>query len=186
MTGCASSRKREAGVERHEILEMMSQLKLAGMRGAYDEIVAEAVKRQHPVQRVVGELLPAQVADNRARSIAYRMGMAVPAGEDPRRVRLRRLAGQRGAGARDVRGRLPGNPTQCRAGRRNRLRKIASCHRDRRELRAQRCPRALLQYGRPRQPARSRRPQRQGRETRRTARAPTSPSSTSWATCRSR
>ena len=63
-------------MERHEILEMMGELKLAGMRGAYDEIIAEAVKRRHPVQRVIGELLRAQLADNRARSIAYRMGVA--------------------------------------------------------------------------------------------------------------
>ncbi len=63
-------------MERHEILEMMAALKLAGMRAAYDEVVAEAVKRQHPVQRVIGELLQAQVADNRARSTAYRLGKA--------------------------------------------------------------------------------------------------------------
>ena len=63
-------------MERHEILEMMGELKLAGMRAAYDEIIAEAVKRRHPVPRVIGELLRAQLADNRARSIAYRMGVA--------------------------------------------------------------------------------------------------------------
>lgn len=34
-------------MERHEILEMVSELKLAGMRHAYDEVVADAVKRQH-------------------------------------------------------------------------------------------------------------------------------------------
>jgi hypothetical protein len=63
-------------MERHEILEMMAALKLAGMRAAYDEVAAEAVKRQHPFQRVIGELLQAQVADNRARSTAYRLGKA--------------------------------------------------------------------------------------------------------------
>jgi len=63
-------------MERHEILAMMATLKLAGMRAAYDEIVAAALKRQHSLQQVIGELLQAQLADNRARSTAYRMGKA--------------------------------------------------------------------------------------------------------------
>jgi len=63
-------------VERHEIMELLSQLKLAGMRAAYDEVVAAGVRAQHPFQRIFGELLLAQLADHRARSIAYRMGVA--------------------------------------------------------------------------------------------------------------
>ena len=63
-------------MERHEIIELLGQLKLAGMRAAYDEVVAAGVRAQHPVQRILGELLRAQLADNRARSIAYRMGVA--------------------------------------------------------------------------------------------------------------
>ena len=63
-------------MERHEILEMMAALKLAGMRAAYDEVVAGALKRRHPIQQVIGELLQAQLADNRARSTAYRLGKA--------------------------------------------------------------------------------------------------------------
>ena len=31
-------------MERHEILDMMGALKLAGMRHAYDEVIADAVK----------------------------------------------------------------------------------------------------------------------------------------------
>ena len=54
----------------------MGQLKLAGMRAAYDEVVAAGLRAQHPVQRIFGELLLAQLADNRARSTAYRMGVA--------------------------------------------------------------------------------------------------------------
>ena len=34
-------------MERSEVLEAMGELKLFGMRGAYDEIVTTAVKRQH-------------------------------------------------------------------------------------------------------------------------------------------
>jgi DNA replication protein DnaC len=77
MTGCATRRHtRKLTVERHEIIELLGQLKLAGMRAAYDEVVAAGVRAQHPVQRILGELLRAQLADNRARSIAYRMGVA--------------------------------------------------------------------------------------------------------------
>ena len=34
-------------MERSQVLEAMGELKLFGMRGAYDEIVTTAVKRQH-------------------------------------------------------------------------------------------------------------------------------------------
>ncbi|MDE0436535.1 MAG: ATPase, partial [Bryobacterales bacterium] len=48
---------------------MMAQLKLAGMRAAYDEILADGLKRRHPVQQIVGTLLQAEIADKKARSI---------------------------------------------------------------------------------------------------------------------
>src|SRR3546814_11561281 len=51
----------------------MAGLKLAGMRHAYDEVIADALKRQHPVQHVVGDLLKAEVAEKHARSIKYQM-----------------------------------------------------------------------------------------------------------------
>ena len=38
-------------MERHEILEMMAELKLLGMRLAFDEVLANGVKRRHPAQR---------------------------------------------------------------------------------------------------------------------------------------
>ena len=49
-------------MERHDLLDLMGQLKLAGMRAAYDEIV--------------GDLLAAEVADKTARSIRYRLSTA--------------------------------------------------------------------------------------------------------------
>ncbi len=55
---------------------MMSELKLAGMRHAYDEVVAAAVKRQHSAQRVVGDLLKAEITEKQARSIKYQMTIA--------------------------------------------------------------------------------------------------------------
>ena len=63
-------------MERHAILELMAVLKLRGMRAAYDEVMTLAVKRQHPPQQVVGELLAAQRADVLTRATAYRMGNA--------------------------------------------------------------------------------------------------------------
>jgi DNA replication protein DnaC len=66
----------EGTVERHEIMQLLAQLQLAGMRAAYDEVVAAGVRAQHSFQRIFGELLLAQLANNRARSTAYRMGVA--------------------------------------------------------------------------------------------------------------
>ena len=63
-------------LERHQVLELMGELKLAGMRNAYDEVITDGIKRQHPVQHIVGELLRAEVADKQARSIKYQMTIA--------------------------------------------------------------------------------------------------------------
>ena len=60
-------------MERHEILGLMAELKLVGMRHAYDEVVADALKRQHPIQHVLGDLLTAEIAEKHARSIKYQM-----------------------------------------------------------------------------------------------------------------
>ena len=62
--------------ERSEILEMMSTLQLAGMRAAYDEIVAVGIKRQHGVEKIIGALLKAEIAAKNARSINYQMTIA--------------------------------------------------------------------------------------------------------------
>ena len=63
-------------MERSQILETMSGLKLFGMKAAYDEIIASAVKRQHEPQRIVGDLLAAEIAEKQARSIKYQMTTA--------------------------------------------------------------------------------------------------------------
>jgi hypothetical protein len=44
-------------IERTEVLDMMGELKLYGMRNAYDEALATAVKRKHEPQHLVGDLL---------------------------------------------------------------------------------------------------------------------------------
>ena len=63
-------------MERTEILAAMGNLKLYGMRSAYDEIITTAVKRSHEPQRVVGDLLSAEIAEKQARSIKYQMTIA--------------------------------------------------------------------------------------------------------------
>jgi len=54
----------------------MGQLKLYGMKAAYDEVIATAVKRQHEPQRIVGDLLTAEISEKQARSIKYQMTIA--------------------------------------------------------------------------------------------------------------
>ena len=63
-------------MERSEILATMSELKLYGMKAAFDEIIATAVKRQHEPQRVVGDLLTAEISEKQARSIKYQITIA--------------------------------------------------------------------------------------------------------------
>jgi DNA replication protein DnaC len=63
-------------MERSEILTAMSALKLYGMKAAFDEIIATAVKRQHEPQRIVGDLLTAEITEKQARSIRYQITIA--------------------------------------------------------------------------------------------------------------
>ena len=63
-------------MERSAILGAMSELKLYGMKAAYDEIIATAVKRQHEPQRIVGDLLNAEISEKQARSIKYQITIA--------------------------------------------------------------------------------------------------------------
>jgi DNA replication protein DnaC len=63
-------------MERHQIIEMMHQLKLAGMRAAFDEVLAAGLKRQHSVPQIIGDLLQAEIAEKQARSIKYQIAIA--------------------------------------------------------------------------------------------------------------
>ena len=63
-------------MERHEILEMMTALGLTGMRAAFDELLANGLKRQHPVQQILADLLKAEIAEKQARSIKYQITIA--------------------------------------------------------------------------------------------------------------
>src|SRR4051812_9833547 len=62
-------------MERSEILSTMAELKLYGMKAAYDEIISPAVKRQHEPQRVVADLLMAEISEKQARSIRYQIAI---------------------------------------------------------------------------------------------------------------
>ena len=52
-------------MERTQLFDLMGELKLYGMKAAFDEIMATAVKRQHEPQRIVGDLLNASTLGHR-------------------------------------------------------------------------------------------------------------------------
>jgi DNA replication protein DnaC len=63
-------------MERTQVLELMSTLKLYGMRSAYDEVMGNGIKRQHEPPRIVGDLLQSEIAEKQARSIRYQLSIA--------------------------------------------------------------------------------------------------------------
>ncbi len=63
-------------MERHEIVEMMRQLKLAGMRAAYDDVMRAGLRHKRSAAEIIGDLLKAEVAEKTARSIRYQMSAA--------------------------------------------------------------------------------------------------------------
>jgi DNA replication protein DnaC len=63
-------------MERTELLDLMSELKLFGMKAAFDELLANGLKRRHEPQRIIGDLLKAEVAEKAARSIKYQLTIA--------------------------------------------------------------------------------------------------------------
>jgi DNA replication protein DnaC len=63
-------------MERTQIFDLMSELKLFGMRAAYDEVMAVGIKRQHEPPQIVGDLLNAEIAEKQARSIKYQLAIA--------------------------------------------------------------------------------------------------------------
>ncbi|MBM3545167.1 MAG: transposase [Alphaproteobacteria bacterium] len=63
-------------MERSQLFDLMGELKLYGMKAAFDEIMATAVKRQHEPQRIVADLLNAEINEKQARSIKYQLTIA--------------------------------------------------------------------------------------------------------------
>jgi len=63
-------------MERSKLFELMNELKLHGMKAAFDEIMATAIKRQHEPQRIIGDLLKAEISEKQARSMKYQLTIA--------------------------------------------------------------------------------------------------------------
>lgn len=63
-------------MERHELIELMRALKLAGMRAAYDEVMRAGLQHQRGAAEILGDLLRAEFAEKTARSIRYQMSAA--------------------------------------------------------------------------------------------------------------
>ena len=61
-------------MERHDLLALMTKLKLAGMRAAYDDIMRDGLKRQRSVQHILGDLFERRGGEKEARSISYQIG----------------------------------------------------------------------------------------------------------------
>jgi DNA replication protein DnaC len=63
-------------MERTQLFELMGKLQLYGMKAAFDQIMVTAVKRQHEPQRILGDLLKAEISEKQARSIKYQLTVA--------------------------------------------------------------------------------------------------------------
>ena len=57
-------------------MALLGQLKLAGMRAHFDEVVTAGRKRQRSFEVILGALLRAEIAEKQARSIRYQLGIA--------------------------------------------------------------------------------------------------------------
>jgi hypothetical protein len=141
-------------MERTQLFDLMGELKLYGMKDAFDEIMAAAVKRQHEPQRIIGDLLNAEINEKQARSIKYQLTIAkLPLAKDLddfefegtpiNETLVNDLAGG-GFVAQQRNVVLVGG----------RYRQDASCHRHCQKLHPLWRPRPVLQCGRSRQSAR--------------------------------
>jgi IstB-like ATP binding protein len=148
-------------MERTDVLELMSRLKLYGMRAAYDEVMTIGIKRRHEPPRIVGDLLSAEIAEKQARSIKYQLTIAkLPLAKDiddfdftgtpVNEAQIRDLAS----------GAFLAEQRNARVGRGNRHRQVASRHSHRASLHPRRRPWPFLYRRRPRQPAGGRSPLR--------------------------
>ena len=63
-------------MERHEILEALTELKLYGMRASFDEIAGKGLNRHDEIFPFLASLIRAERTHRQARSISYRMSGA--------------------------------------------------------------------------------------------------------------
>jgi hypothetical protein len=61
---------------RNEVIALMENLKLKGMQEVYDEVVSSGRRQRAIPEKVILELLKAEAAERRLRSIRYRLGQA--------------------------------------------------------------------------------------------------------------
>jgi len=61
---------------RDQILEAMGALRLHGMKSSLDEVLAAGIKQKKTSEKILLELLSAELAERRVRSIRYRKGLA--------------------------------------------------------------------------------------------------------------
>ena len=114
-------------MERHQVRELMSELKPIGIRAAYDWVLTNALKRQHPAQQIVGTLLQAAIAERQARSVRYKVGIAkLPLIKELAEFDFSGAPINEALSARHGRRGIPHRPTQRHTGRRHRHRQNAS------------------------------------------------------------
>jgi DNA replication protein DnaC len=61
---------------RQKLCDAMGNLHLYGMRSALDEVLSSGVKAHHTPERILLDLLEAELAERTAKSIKYRLGIA--------------------------------------------------------------------------------------------------------------
>lgn len=61
---------------RDKLITAMEELHLHGMRSVLDEVLGVGIKQRHTPERLLLDLLEAEIAERTARSIRYRLGLA--------------------------------------------------------------------------------------------------------------
>jgi len=61
---------------RDKLIDAMENLHLPGMQSALDEVLSVGIKARHTPEKILLELLEAELAERTARSIKYRLGIA--------------------------------------------------------------------------------------------------------------
>ena len=63
-------------MERHQLIEAMTSLKLYGMRASFDEIAGKGLARREEIYPLLASLIRAELTHRQSRSINYRLGGA--------------------------------------------------------------------------------------------------------------
>ena len=59
-----------------ELLDLMSVLKLRGMRAAFEDTLSEGLKRKLSFHQILGKLFASEIEERKLRSIRYQLGVA--------------------------------------------------------------------------------------------------------------